>query len=276
MSLLIKHDELGIHYPSMPFLWHYNDFANPYLTHESKILSEDEFNEIKKKYKHVSDIVDSIPIEKEYYLHKQLRMDDFYYNCKSQEVYISFHSWLLKQLEGPEISIGCNSENNYYYKFIFKCQIIPLFGEIKAHKNFPEKIKKTKKKIYATKVGINVSSDNLLHVSKLSKRCSIIHKLNGFTRFSPYQMCNFIIPFGTKTNVVGFMSIITDAIAIVYKINKVIESSSVPGDDDLDIEEFEEFEEIKRTKIDKSCVTAHIFRPHFSSDNMEQMDLTKI
>lgn len=273
MSLLIKHDELGIHYPAMPFIWHYNDFANPYPTHESKFLSEDEFNVIKQKYKHVSDIVDSILIEKEYYLHKQLRMEDFYYNHKSQEVYISFHSWLLKQLEGADASVG---GNDYYYKFIFKCQIIPLFGEIKAHKDFPEKIKKTKKKIYATKVGINVSSENLLHVSKLSKRCCIIHKHSGFTRFSPYQMCNFIIPYGGKTNIVGFVSIITDAIAVVYKINKVIESSSMLGDDDQDIEEFEEFEEIKRTKIDKSCVAAHIFRPYFSSDNLEQMDLTKI
>lgn len=33
-SLTIKHNELGITFPSIPFIWHYNDFANPYPTQQ--------------------------------------------------------------------------------------------------------------------------------------------------------------------------------------------------------------------------------------------------
>lgn len=282
----IKHTELGIDFQAIPFIWHYNDFANPYPTYESKKMSADDVRKLEEKYK----INLSCIPEPEYYCHKQYRAEDFLYNSKSQEVYLGFHTWLLRQIEGPEFKIG---DNDIYYKFKFRCQLIPLQGTIRQHKNFPEKfiqvkVSKKAKKIISVINGINVSNAiSQLNFNKLSKRNAIIHKHQGFTRFSPYQICNFVIPSNNSTDIVSFISIITDVFAYKIKLKKKIDNEQnnlsndgkegegeegEEGREGREEEEEEEYEEIEEIKINKSCITCHIFRHTYGSEKLEELE----
>jgi hypothetical protein len=257
----MNHQKLGIIYPNIPFLWHYNDFANLYPSIEQKQLSCDEFKLLNDKYN--LNLLDKY-INTEYYLHKQYLGNEYFYNNKNNEFYISFHTWLLKQLEGDIYQIG---SNDIYYKFNFKCYLIPIYGTINTHFNFPEKIINKKDKIIKIINGINITNNHNIHNNKLFKRTAIVHKHNGFTRFSPYQMCNFIIPKNNNHKIIAFVSVITDIIA--FKLLDKYNNDNDINDNDNNDNNIEYG--CIPININKSCITIHIIRNEFNSDNIDDI-----
>ena len=255
----MNHQELSIIYPNIPFLWHYNDFANLYPSCEQIKITNDEFKLLNDKYN--LNLLDKY-INTEYYLHKQYLGNDCFYNNKNNEFYISFHTWLLTQLEGYNYEIG---STDIYYKFNFKCYLIPIYGTIKTHYNFPEKTIHKKDKIIKVINGINITNNHSINLLNncLFKRNAIIHKHNGFTRFSPFQICNFLIPKNNNHKIIAFASVITDITAI-----KLIDKNN---NDDIDNEIKQIDNEIKPININKSCITIHIIRNEFNSDNIDEI-----
>jgi hypothetical protein len=247
----MNHAELNIVYPNIPFIWHYNDFANIYPSLEQKKITFDEFKLLNNKYK-----LNTLNIynNADYYIHKQYLKDKYIYDNVSNEFYIGFHTWLLKQLEGDDYEIG---SNDVYYNFSFKCSLFPIYGEISTHYNFPEKKMIIHQKPVKIINGINVINNIYnLENDKLFKRNAIIHKHQGITRFSPYQTCNFIIP--KKNNkIVAFVSIITDP-TVYIKNNNIINNT-------IDIN----YDAVKQ--INKSCITYHIIQNVFDSENINDI-----
>jgi hypothetical protein len=265
-NLYTEHATLKIKYPAVPFVWHYNDFANPYPVHELKILTQQEFAKFNEKNNLGLD--EYINETTEFYLNKQYRMDDFYYmNQKVPEIYVNYHTWLMKQLNGTNV---IEHENNYY-KFNFLCKIVPIQGDTITLPNFPHKIKKTKfgKKIFVT-CGMNVGKINVPEC----KRTAIVHNHHGIVRFSPYDLCNFFVVGKGKSNdnIHIFCSIISNVVS--HKtIKPKCDDSDDDNNNDNDNDNDSDDKSITETKhLPKSCITIHVFRKSYASDNIDDLD----
>jgi hypothetical protein len=229
INYIMEHKALNIIYPAMPFIWHYYDIANIYLTKETKVLTKNEFIKITSMNQKLIDILNTLDDRTEYYINIQYKSHDILYNNKNNELYISFHTWLLKQSGITEIP---NSKLDMEYKF--ECGIFPLIGEIKYAKYFPFKKGKT---MIPVGIGINSFTIRRARIHELNN--SSIENINKlkYNGFSPSDTCNIEVgKVKVKEKLeenIAFVSIIKNA--------KIIDHT---GD----------------TPIMNKCVTLHIFR----------------
>src|ERR1700744_300509 len=137
-SNMMLHEQLGIEYPNIPYLWHYNDFANLYTTF--KIIKLDKkliiklLEKINNKQllKEINNLSDDIT---DYYINIQYKADSIFYNNKSDEIYIGFHTWLHK------VHTGLNKieKTKMYTQYKFECGIFTVLGKVAYPKDYPFK-----------------------------------------------------------------------------------------------------------------------------------------
>lgn len=227
------HEKLGMTFPHVPFIWHYDDFANLYKTH--KILQIDKQKMIKMletcgNKDVLNDILD-LDDNTEFYIHSQYKGEEVYYNNKSNEIYLSFHTWLYG-LETKKTKIG-NNHLDHEYKF--DCSVYDVSGYIEPSEFYPIKkiVDRKRKRIMCLTSGIGIN--------EMTKRVHSIHYAKNFNRFSPHDECNLNLVPGQSQNFV-FVSIIKNPMAKTKS------------------EKFRDNKKSTFEKLNKNCVTLHIFR----------------
>lgn len=179
MNEIIKHP-FGMEFPIAPFLWSYDDFDSPFKTHVTKVDKNTIDNIIKKfsekQIKINSNFYSETELlsdyDTEYYIVEQL--DEI--NRKINSYYIGYHTWCFYAATKSNII-----ENNYKGFYTFKTGIYSLYGEINHSEGYPTF--GTHKKNKPGGIPIN---------GLLETRAAIIHEIDGISRFSSLNVCNFI------------------------------------------------------------------------------------
>lgn len=168
---------LGFNFCSIPFLWHYDDFAQPFPVEKIKKVKYSEFMNLLKKNNtdnsmfknNLGGVTDD---NTDFYILAQYRKEDFYYseNVDKRELYLSYHTWLYtNHLGSYDIDPSINRINYSFLTGVFSGNQKLLESENKK-KNFG---------------GIEIDGD------KLSSRRANIHNYKGVVRFSGTGVCNF-------------------------------------------------------------------------------------
>jgi hypothetical protein len=180
----IYHKKLDIDYPSIPFIWHYNDFCNLYPTIKSENLNKDRFLEILAKYENIQQIIDiaNKNTDTEFYLNIQFRESIELYNSKTNELYVSFHTWLYKTLYNCDI---IPDDDQFNVSFSLTCGLFPITNNISKSINFPFKKITCKNK--------NILLPSGIGIGYITPRKLSIHHTDGYVRFSPSDSCNFFL-----------------------------------------------------------------------------------
>lgn len=174
---LINH-HLGIQFPPIPFLWHFNDFAQPFPIYGIKKINMeklktlvwiDDYPSLKNLNDSNTDIYILAQYKKEKVMYSELSMDD--------EVYISYHTWLYYNFTHA----FAIPDFNIKMKFRFWTGLYKITGEINTYPYYPFKNNiKTKKH-----GGICVDQINL------DSRQATIHRSDNVVKFSSHNVCNF-------------------------------------------------------------------------------------
>ena len=205
----VKH-YIGIDFPPIPFLWNYNDFAQPYPIYGISKIGVTKFLEILTKFKPNDKLNDNIKglndINTDFYINIQYKKELYWYSEEvanlPNDIYISYHTWMHIN-HTKQYNIQNYNKYNSVYEFL--TGLYSLEGNITTNEFFPFKVKKNGNKIPA---GINID-DNL------DKRCGTIHKHKGIIKFSGKDVCNFN---GNETNLV-FVSIMKSPFLILKNNN---------------------------------------------------------
>ncbi len=167
----IKH-YLDITFPPIPYLWHYDDFAQPFPVYGIVKVS---IYKLKKLVNNIpSDLTDK---NCDTYILAQYKKEKVLYSKLSNpyELYISYHTWLYYNL--TKSCIINNNEINF--KFRFLTGICEISGKLETYENYP--FKNNSKK---SPGGISING-------KLEMRQAIIHKHENNIKFSGINVCNF-------------------------------------------------------------------------------------
>ena len=244
----VKH-YMGIDFPPIPFLWNYNDFAQPYPLYGILKIGVTKFVEILNKFQSNNKLNENIKglndLNTDFYINIQYKKELCWYNedmtnNSLNDIYLSYHTWMHIN-HNKQYNI--QNYNKYSYIYEFMTGLYSLEGKIETNKVFPFKVKKNGDKIPA---GINI--DDIL-----DKRCGTIHRHHGIIRFSGKDVCNFN---GDETNLV-FVSVMNMPINIL-KQNK--QQKIIP---------------IITPSNKRSCVVIHIFR-NIYDNNPESVDFQNI
>ena len=176
LKLMHINHYLGINFPPIPFLWHYDDFAQPFPIHGIKKISIHKLRSLTNiKNLNLFNLNDK---NCDVYILAQYKKEKVIYNetTDPNEIYISYHSWLYNNLT-KSTSIK-NIEIDF--KFRFLTSIIPIVGELEHYNEYP--FKNNKKK---SPGGISIGSD------KLIMRNATIHRYDDNIKFSGINVCNF-------------------------------------------------------------------------------------
>jgi len=205
----VKH-YLGINFCPVPFLWHYDDFAQPYPVYGlNKIKLQKLFNKVKDKNNNLKLALNGLNDRNtDIFTIAQYKNDSFLYNesSNSDEIYLSYHTWLYMNLtKNYEI----NNKIKENYKFRFLTGIYPIEGKINHSDTYPHIVFEkngVEKKIPA---GIAINT-------KPELRQANLHKYKDIIRFSSKGVCNF---YTNEENLV-FVSIMRFPF-LVHKNNKI-------------------------------------------------------
>ena len=165
---IIEH-YLGMKFVPIPFLWHYDDFAQPFPIYGIRKIT---YDEMKKYTENIT-----IPKTADFYVLAQYRKEKEVYTqtTSPNELYLSYHSWLYHNLTG-KTQIENNAIN---LRFGFYTGIVPIGGKIDEFKFYPNKSKKPN-----TFGGISTKG-------QLRSRRGTIHQIYDHVRFSGKNVCNF-------------------------------------------------------------------------------------
>jgi len=239
-TLKLLHHYLNINFSPVPFIWHYDDFAQPYPLYGIKKIN---YHHLKKYWGNknlwfaTKDLNDN---NTDIYISIQYKMENYMYNptTKPSELFLSYHSWLYT-----------NAVNNYEitendisqpYKFRYLTGIIPLEGTFEYSATYPFLLTPKMKKIPG---GIPINE------SKLEMRQSTIHKHQNNLVFSPNNVCNFNL---TSEN--GVFISVMKLPCILVKENK--ENKENKEKQQYQLNKFN----IKTPNNKTNCVVIHIFR----------------
>jgi hypothetical protein len=220
---------LGFNFPPIPFLWHYNDFAQPYPVHSIQKVDSKIFNTLVKKngYNHnlnrlISKLKDKTT---DFYILAQYKKENYWYNeCSDpNEIYLSYHTWM--HINHTK-NFCINNIDKYSAKYKYFTGLYSLNkSKISESKDYPKKKYKT---TFYVDGGISVNRPTLC------TRQSHIHSHNNHIKFSSANVCNFM----AHDDDIVFVSIIENP--LILNKNKIIKLST-------DHKKF-------------NCVTLHIFR----------------
>ncbi|QKF94291.1 hypothetical protein QKU48_gp0833 [Fadolivirus algeromassiliense] len=171
----IKH-YLGIEFPPIPYLWHYDDFLQPFPVYGIKKISINKFKDFKINLEEINDLND---LNCDVYILAQYKREKVLYNesSDSNEVYLAYHTWLFNNLtKTTEIA-----DKKVNFKFRLLTGIYPISGNFEHYKHYPFKNEKKKS---AGGIGIN---------NKLELRQATVHQHENHIKFSGINVCNFNI-----------------------------------------------------------------------------------
>lgn len=169
----IKH-YVGVDFPPIPYLWHYDDFFQPFPIHAIKKISIDKLK-LLYSINQFNDLTDK---NTDVYVVAQYKKEKVMYNelTNPTELYLSYHTWLYNNFtKTTEIT---NKKLNF--KFRFLTGIYPIIGNYEHHKYYP--FKNDKKKSAG---GMPINAD------KLEIRQATIHQHENHIKFSGINVCNF-------------------------------------------------------------------------------------
>jgi hypothetical protein len=218
----IKH-YLGIQFSPLPFLWHYDDFAQPFPVYGCKKISIYKLRSLIGANNNI--FLDLNDKNTDVYILAQYKNEKVYYTETSNpnELYLSYHTWLYNNLTNTT-SIKNNDIN---MKFKFLTQVQQIDGILSQNANYPYK-NENKKSFGGIKV--NLIHDKIIY----DMRSATIHRHNGEIKFSGINVCNF----NQNSDNAVFLSVIKHP--VMYQKNEKLKIL---------------------TKSKKSnCVVLHIFR----------------
>ncbi len=239
----IKH-HLGISYSYVPFIWHYNEFAQPFPSHLTKSVTSEQFLDrlakfdYKKNYA-LTQVLNGFTNENsEFFVNCQFKLDRVFYNedTPNSELYVSFHPWLYRNHTGKDT---IEYVKRYCDIYRYNTGLYSVSGLLKPSNTYPNIIKKNRHgKITEIPGGIPIDSQNL------PIRQSTIHDYGGILRFSSVGVCNFD---ALSDNVV-FVSVVSKPYHIEPKQKQKELATDITTDDG---------------KV--NCVTLHVFRNVFDN-----------
>ena len=225
----IKH-YLGVEFPPIPYLWHYDDFLQPYPVYGATKISIYKLrNMVNNKIENLNDLNDN---NCDTYILAQYKKERFMYheNTNPNEIYLSYHTLLFNNL--TRLNKIDNVPTNYKFKFL--TGIYPLSGEYSMHKHYP--FKNEKKKSFG---GIPINS------AKLESRSAVIHKHENHIKFSGINVCNFNI----LSDNAAFISIMKYPHLLVENNNRQL---------------------VKISQNKSNCVVLHLFRNVYDNNPDDQ------
>ena len=167
---------LGINFPPIPYLWHYDDFAQPFPIYGIKKISIYKLRSLSNKLNPI--LAELNDKNCDVYILAQYKKEKIMYTetINQNELYLSYHSWLYNNLtKSTSIKDGIMN-----FKFRFLTGICSIEGDLTQYEKFP--FKNDKKKAPG---GICIND------SKLGMRQSTIHKHDNIIKFSGINVCNF-------------------------------------------------------------------------------------
>lgn len=186
---------LSILFPSIPFLWHYDDFGLPFPVLKSKQVDKQEFIDLIQNFNNhtVKNMINKIDNSTtEFHVIVQHRQNSIFYNETTDfnEMYVSFHTWLHKNHKKTD-SIDYQHKYKQFYRFY--SGIYSLVGNIFQSKQYPEIEVLNKSKNETVKIPVGVPVDNRIEIRRAS-----IHDSKGIIRFSDSYSCKFELDPNTK------------------------------------------------------------------------------
>lgn len=178
MELSTIEHYLGINFPPIPFLWHYEDFAQPFPVYGCKKISIYKLKQLVKNNL-LADLNDK---NCDVYILAQYKKEKIMYSetADSSELYLSYHTWLYNNLT-KQTKINNDKLN---LKFRFLTGIYSIQGNLQQSGNYPFKKSKNPNK-KPSPGGISVNNSNL------EMRQATIHQHDGIIKFSGINVCNF-------------------------------------------------------------------------------------
>ena len=218
---LIHHHINSLKFLPIPYLWHYNDFGQPYPVYGVKKISIDKLKTLilSMDQKNIFGLNDSncdVYILAQYKdkreKYSEITMDD--------EIYIGYHTWLYhnftRSVAIPNFDIRM--------KFRFLAGLFTVDGDINPYPYYP----------YKNNIKTKLHGGICVNYNKLEIRQAVIHRNENVVKFSAKNVCNF----NQLTDNAVFMSIMKKP--FIY---------------------FPEYKENIRTKERKNnCIVLHIFR----------------
>jgi hypothetical protein len=174
MSLI---HSLGIEFPPIPFLWNYNDFANPFPSLQIDKIDKNKFikiigNDNVALHQELDTLFDN---NTDFYIHVQYKEDKYIYEGGNDDIYLGYHSWCYcNHMKKNVLEI---KKGKFY---LFKSALYSLVGDIEHSDTFPNK--GTHKKNRPGGIDINSNSKG---------RSAVIHNIHSICRFSSVGVCNF-------------------------------------------------------------------------------------
>lgn len=215
---------LNIKFASIPFLWHYNDFSEPFPIYAIKKINIYKLKSLLNNSKNITLQTNLFSLNDkncDIYIIAQYRNIKAYYSSESniKEIYLSYHTLLYYNLTKKNTI----SNDKINYKFRFLTGIYSIEGDLQAYQYYPFKNE------YNKKPG-GIPINNL----KLETRQATIHSSESHIKFSGINSCNFNINSDNSV----FVSIIKQP-TILHNNNKV---------------------NIVTNKNKQNCVVMHLFR----------------
>lgn len=235
----VKH-YLDFKFPPVPYLWHYNDFSQPYpiygvlkISKSQLIILINSFGNINETY--VENYNDA---NSDFYVTIQYKKERYWYaeETSDNEIYISYHTWLhINDMRQYEI----NNYAAYSMKYSFLSAIYPLIGDLTFSKKYP--YKNEKKKIPG---GMAIGS-------KPTINRAVIHKHNGVIKFSGQYMNDFRTSDDNTQDNIILLSVMKDPCLITFGQNRRISVNKVTTPDPD-----------RKT----NCLTLHVFRNKYDNN----------
>jgi hypothetical protein len=180
---------VGIKFCPIPFLWNYDDFAQPYPIYGIKKITMIKLKMLLTNNCNNSYLFKNLAILNDFntdiYVLAQYKNELAYYNTTTNinELYIAYHTWMYTNYN-KNFSITKNDKDTMKYRF--------MTGLFNLMEN------KIKSIDYNKKI-LGMPVDN----AKLELRQCVIHEHQNLIRFSGAHVCNFI----ADTDNMAFISI---------------------------------------------------------------------
>ena len=190
---------IGVRFPPIPYLWHHDDFVQPYPIYGIVKIP------VQKMVELVGIGEDFDDKNTDCYILAQYKKEECWYSDDSDndEVYLAYHTWLYNK-DKKSNAIAKNTPRLTVYKY--KTGIYKVFGEIEHSKHYPD-LGRNKK---GTPGGIPMES--------MDERVSTIHKHQRIIRFSSVGVCNFRV----KSENCAFVSVMEDPeVCLKYGSKKI-------------------------------------------------------
>lgn len=192
---------LGFEFPPIPFLWHYDDFSQPFPVYGVQKINKIRFNELVNLNINLDHNLSDQNTD--FYVLAQYKREACFYTpgVDCREIYISYHTWLFT----GQFGLYEVPEKTRYLNYNFLTGLQSVSGKLALSRHYPN-FGRNKK---GTPGGIAINS-------LLQRRMASIHEHHGVVKFSSVGVCNFR---GDQDNLV-FVSLIQDP-AIQTKKNKI-------------------------------------------------------